>query len=189
MKRIFVAVDISDEARRRAAAHIDSLKSVVSKARVGWVRAEKLHLTLKFLGDTGENELARLNQAVERAAALIGPFHIRLGTTGVFPSPRKARVLWLGVEDADREFRRLYQILEVECEKEGFEPETKRDFKPHLTIARLREPGRPAELVRAHLETEFGPVEVEVPDIGIYESRLQPAGPVYLPFARYKLAG
>lgn len=189
MKRIFVAIDISDEARRRAAAHIDRLRGVVSKARVGWVRAEKLHLTLKFLGDTSDNDLEKLNTAVERAASRIGPFFIHMGKTGVFPAARKARVLWLGVEDESGEFRRLYQILEEECEKEGFQRETKRDFKPHLTIARLREPGRPADLVRAHLETEFEPVEFEVPEIVIYESRLQPAGPVYLPIARYKLAG
>jgi 2'-5' RNA ligase len=100
MKRIFIAVDISEEARRRAAAHIDGLRSGVRNLRVGWERPEKLHLTLKFLGDVTNEQLGRLNKSVEQAATQTGTFYLRTGKTGVFPSIRKARVLWLGLEDS-----------------------------------------------------------------------------------------
>jgi 2'-5' RNA ligase len=84
--------------------------------------------------------------------------------------------------------RGLHQILESECEKAGFARET-RDFKPHLTIARLREPGRPAGLAGAHMQAQIRPVEFEVPEIVLYESRLAPTGSIYTPVFKYKLAG
>jgi 2'-5' RNA ligase len=186
MKRIFIAIDISDEARRRAAAHIDELRTGVKNLRVGWERPEKLHLTLKFLGDVTNERLEKLKGAVEQAASLAGPFDLRTGKTGVFPSIRKARVLWLGLEDAGGELQRLHRILETECEKAGFARET-RDFKPHLTIARLREPGKSAGLAGAHLRAQIGPVEFEVPEIVIYESRLAPTGSIYTPVFKHKL--
>lgn len=186
MKRIFIAVDISEEARRRAAALIDDLRSGVKNLRVGWERPEKLHLTLKFLGDVTNEQLEKLNKSVEQAASLVGPFYLRTGKTGIFPSIRKARVLWLGLEDAGGELQRLHQILEAECEKAGFTRET-RDFKPHLTIARLREPAKSAGLASAHLQAQIEPVEFEVPEIVIYESRLAPTGSTYTPVFKSKL--
>lgn len=188
MKRIFIAVDISDEARRRAVAHINELRGRFTNLRVGWERPEKLHLTLKFLGDINENQIDLLNTAAGRAAAIAPPFLIRTAKTGVFPSQRKARVLWIGLEDADGEFRRLHQVLEDECEKAGFAREG-RDLKPHLTIARLREPARSAVLAAAHLGTRIEPAELEVSEIVIYESRLLPTGSVYFPIVTHKLTG
>jgi RNA 2',3'-cyclic 3'-phosphodiesterase len=178
MKRIFVAADISEEARRRAAAYIENLKKQFPRLRVGWDKPEKLHLTLKFLGDTGEPELAKLTAAVEAAARQTTAFKLRISGTGVFPNQRKARVLWLGVTDEDENLRRLNEILESECARRGFERE-KRDFKAHLTIARLREPERSESLAEAHLGQTFEAVEFEVSEIVIYESELLPQGSRY----------
>ncbi len=69
-------------------------------------------------------------------------------------------------------------ILETECEKIGFKKE-KRIYKPHLTIARLREPQKSKNLVQNHLENKFEPVSFEVSEIVIYESKLQPTGSIY----------
>ena len=186
MKRIFIAVDISDQARRGAAAHIEELRGGVKNLRVGWERPEKLHLTLKFLGDMTGEQLEKLNNAVRQAASMAGPFDLRTGKTGVFPSIRKARVLWLGLEDSGGELLHLHRVLETESEKAGFARET-RDFRPHLTIARLREPGKSAGLATAHLRAQIEPVEFHVPEIVVYESRLAPTGSTYTPVFKYKL--
>lgn len=187
MKRVFIAIDISDEARRRAAAHMEKLRREFPRVRVSWERPEKLHLTVKFLGDIDETKLVMLNDAVTRAARQIPAFGLRIGVCGVFPSSKRARVLWLGVEDINGGFQRLHDVLETESEKLGFARE-KKDFKPHLTIARLREPERSATLVEQHLQTYFEPVEFEAAEIVIYESRLQPTGSIYSPLTKYKLA-
>jgi 2'-5' RNA ligase len=178
MKRIFVAIDISEEARRKASRYIESLRRRFPALRVGWDKPEKLHLTLKFLGDTGDEQLLKLTKAIEKAARQISNFKLRIAGTGVFPNRRKARVLWLGVTDESESLTKLSKILESEVEREGFARET-RDFKAHLTLARLREPEKSGNLVETHLQEKFEAVEFEVSEIVIYQSELSPQGSRY----------
>ncbi|HEX8367577.1 MAG TPA: RNA 2',3'-cyclic phosphodiesterase [Pyrinomonadaceae bacterium] len=178
MKRIFVAIDISEAARRKASEYIESLRRRFPGLRVGWDKHEKLHLTLKFLGDTSDEQLEKLTRAAEKTAREISSFKLRIADTGVFPNQRKARVLWLGVKDEKGILRKLSEALENECERQGFTRE-KRDFKAHLTIARLREPEKSKNLVEAHLQEKFEAVEFEVSEIVIYQSELSPQGSRY----------
>jgi RNA 2',3'-cyclic 3'-phosphodiesterase len=188
MNRIFVAIDISEEARSNAAARIEALRGQFPKIRVGWEKPEKLHLTLKFAGDITGERLRSLAGAVGRVSRQISPFRLKLNKCGIFPSKRNARILWIGVEDPEGVVKRLNDMLEAECEKIDIARET-RDFKPHLTIARLREPNPCAELAEKHLRTEFEPIEFGVMEIVIYESRLLPTGSIYTPVSRHKLTG
>jgi 2'-5' RNA ligase len=183
MKRIFTAIDISDEARRKVSAYVETLCGEFSNLRVGWEKAEKLHLTLKFLGDIDDRHLKNLIEAVEKTARQIKSFKLEIAETGVFPSPRNARILWLGLKNEQGSLQKLNEILEIECEKIGFEKE-KRNFKAHLTIARLREPQKSKELAQRHLRNEFEAVEFDVSEIVIYESKLLPQGSVYSVVAR-----
>ena len=178
MKRVFVAVNISDEARRETAAYVDELKREFSGLRVGWEKAEKLHLTMKFLGDTDEIQLEELKEICRKIAAEIPKFVLQIAETGVFPSARNARVLWIDVKDKKGNLAKINRLLETECERIGFAAE-KRNFKPHLTIARLKELRSSAELVGKHLEKDFEPVEMEVTEIVIYESRLRSTDSIY----------
>jgi 2'-5' RNA ligase len=177
-KRIFAAVDISVEARRRVAGYISELKKDFSDLRLGWERPEKLHLTLKFFGDTDAAQLEKLKEAAESLAGRFSNMRFRISKTGVFPSARNARVLWLGVEGDVEKLREMNAFLENEGEKFGFRKEN-RTYRPHLTIARIREPHRAKPLVEAHLAREFEPAEFEASELVIYESRLQPTGSVY----------
>jgi 2'-5' RNA ligase len=178
MKRVFVAVDISEEARRQTTAYIESLKSDFSGLRVGWEKPEKLHLTMKFLGDTNENQLKELEDICCKIAAEIPKFDLQIAETGVFPSPRNARVMWVDVKDEKGNLAKINRALEIQCERIGFAAE-KRNFKPHLTIARLKEPRNSHELVKKHLEKDFEPIGMKVAEIVIYESRLHPTGSIY----------
>ncbi len=184
-KRIFIAVDISDEARRRAFEYSEALRRKFPNLRVSWEKAEKLHLTLRFLGDTNENQLAELVEIASKTAAQISNFKLSVGETGVFPTPRNARILWLGVKDEERSLEQISGILESECEKIGF-PKEKRNFKAHLTIGRLREPRKSREMALEHLQNKFEPVEFEVSELVIYESKLQPKGSIYSAVSKSK---
>lgn len=178
MKRIFVAVDIPEKARRKAAAYIESLRGEFANLRVGWEKTEKLHLTMKFLGDANDEQLEKLKEVARNIAAEVPKFDFRIAETGVFPSPRKARVLWIDVIDEKGSLAEINRILETECEKIGFSRET-RIFKPHLTIARLKESHKSAKLIEKHLRNEFEPVGIKAAEIVIYESRLRPTGSIY----------
>jgi RNA 2',3'-cyclic 3'-phosphodiesterase len=185
-KRIFVAVDISDDARRRVSAYAETLRRDFPNLRVGWEKAEKLHLTLKFLGETNENQLNDLIGVIEKTARQISDFKLQISDTGVFPSLRNPRILWLGLKDSSGSLSRINEILESECENVGFTRE-KRNYKAHLTIARLREPRDSKQIAQKHLENKFEPVEFNVSEFVVYESKLQPIGSIYTAILRQRL--
>ncbi len=178
MKRIFTAIDISDETRIQCADYIEKLRSEFADLRVGWDKPEKLHLTMKFLGDIDENQLQNLTEAVEATARQFAKFSLKISKTGAFPAAKNARILWLGVADEQGILPKLNRVLETECEQRGLAKE-KRNFKAHLTIARLREPQNSARLVEKHLSESFESEEFTVSGITIYESRLQKSGSIY----------
>lgn len=183
MKRIFAAIDISDEARRDISGYIETLREQFPNVRVGWENPEKIHLTLKFFGDVDDVQLHNLIEAVEKTAGEISPFKLQISDTGVFPSVRKRRILWLGVKDETESLGRLNEIFERECEQIGF-PREKRIFKPHLTIARLREPQKSGELARIHRANEFAAIDFTVGELIVYQSELRAQGSRYTPVFR-----
>lgn len=185
-KRIFIAVNISVEARRKVSDYLEILRGEFQDLKVGWERAEKLHITLKFLGDTEVEKIAEVIKIGEKISAELEQFPIKIEQTGTFPNLKKARILWLGLQDDTNSLKKIYDLLENECEKIGFRKE-KRNFKPHLTIARIRQPEKSFELAKKHLENEFEPVGFEVSEIVIYESRLQLTGSVYFPVKRISI--
>jgi 2'-5' RNA ligase len=187
MKRVFTAIDVTEFERRSIFRLTEHLRSEFPNARVKWEHTEKIHLTLKFLGDIDDTQLAKLIEAVEETSKKIQPFYLQMsGTGGVFPSPRNARVLWLGLADETGSLQKLNEILEGECQKRGFAVE-KREFKAHLTIARFRQ--KPDEfLIERFLQTIYPPSPpFEVSEIVIYESELQPRGSVYKIISKHKL--
>jgi RNA 2',3'-cyclic 3'-phosphodiesterase len=186
MKRIFVAVDISEEARRKAAAYIEALRGEFRTVRVGWDKPEKLHLTLKFLGDANENQLRDLEKTVEEISTRHSKFKLRILETGIFPGARNPRVLWIDVRDETQSLVKINNFLEAECEKIGFARE-RRKYVPHLTIGRVREPQKARDLAKKHLENKFEPVEFDVSEIVIYESELLPTGSVYSVVSKHGL--
>lgn len=184
-KRVFVAIDISEEARSKTSDYIRKLREKFPKVRVGWDKPENLHMTMKFLGETEDAELAKLIQAVEKTAQKFTTFNLQIAETGVFPTPRQARVLWLGVKDKEGNLRKLNDVLENECERQGFAKE-RRQFKAHLTVARLKEKSN--ELVEAHLQQKFESEEFKVSEIVIYQSQLHPTGSIYSVISKHKFA-
>lgn len=185
-KRIFVGIEISDEAKEKTSKFIEDLRTEFPKIRAGWEKKEKLHLTLKFLGEIEENQLSELIAAVEKTSEKIVSFSLRLENTGVFPNAKKAKVLWIDLKDEKGNLIELNKILEEECEKHGFKRES-RNFKPHLTIARLREPEKSLKLVEKYLHKKFEPVEFEVSEIVIFQSVLQSTGSIYTKIGNAKL--
>ena len=177
--RVFCAVDLSEEVRARAAGHAAELRRAFPEARASWERPEKLHVTLKFLGEVEPARVADLSQAAGRAASVVSPFELAIGGAGAFPPRGAPRVLWLGVADASGGLARLHGRLEDECAAEGFARE-RRPFSPHLTIARLRDPRTSGPLAAAHAAAGFADVAFNVSELRVVRSLLEPAGSRYV---------
>ena len=188
LPRLFATVELPGDARRAAAAHASSLRaSSAPGARVGWEREEKLHLTLKFFGGVEPARADLLSQALARAAGAARPFALSLGGAGVFPTPSRPSVLWLGLTDPSGELARLRARLEDECDAANFARESK-PFRPHVTLARVRAATRETrQLARQHLELAFGPVAFRVSEVVLMGSQLGPGGSVYTPLSRHEL--
>src|SRR3990170_7968562 len=93
--RLFIAVNRPRDVRERLAAEQDRLRR--AEADVSWVRAENIHVTLKFLGETEEKRLDRIRPALLEVARGSAPFTIRVSGLGSFGG-RVPRVVWVGVE-------------------------------------------------------------------------------------------
>jgi 2'-5' RNA ligase len=185
-KRIFIGFDISYAAKAACSSHIEQLREKFPDVRVGWELPEKLHITLKFLGNSSVQVISQLDARVAEIAEKHEQFSLRLLRSGVFPRPSRPRVLWIGAEDRPPVIQPLYAEIETACEEFEF-PKEEKAFRPHITIGRIRDPYAAGELAEAHLAKKMEPVEFEVRDVVIYESKLQPTGSVYSAVSRHRL--
>lgn len=185
-RRIFIALDLSDDARNEVARHIAELRSEFPDSRIGWERVEKLHITLRFLGETDDSVITRLQSNVVEIASKHSALDLRLGGPGVFPIAREPRVLWIAIKDRFESVRSLYDDVQAACESHGFERE-RRSFKAHVTIGRVRSRPVDSRMIDRHLNAQIEPVGFRVATVNTYESRLQPTGSVYSVIAKANL--
>ncbi|MDI6893228.1 MAG: RNA 2',3'-cyclic phosphodiesterase [Bacillota bacterium] len=182
--RLFVAVELPPSLRRALGELVRHLAE--SRADVKWVEEENFHLTLKFLGEVDPARLAELAEALARAAGEMKPFTFEAAGTGAFPSPGRARVVWVGVGRGAGELGRLAAAVDSQLADLGFAPES-RPFSPHLTVGRVRSPRGATDLARALEQASFPAREVAVEEIVLFQSALGRSGPVYTPLGRHRL--
>src|SRR5438128_4479731 len=139
--RLFIAVDVPDAVALGLADRISPFRGRIPLAR--WTNRSSWHVTLKFLGATWPRLLDDVHAATTEAAGRSASFETRLTEVGAFPSARRARVIWGGLDDPEGRFRAMVKELD-DLLREHFDPE-KRAFTPHLTLARLNPPRDLAE--------------------------------------------
>ncbi len=182
--RLFVAIELTDVVR-------EALKEVQSALErsckdVRWVRAEQMHLTVKFLGEVPDGEVPRVAEAVARSAARTAPFELELTECGCFPPRGPARIVWVGAQDGLGALHKCVDAVENELEGVGF-PKELRAFSPHLTVGRVKE-GRSDSGVRSATEgVKVKRVGQPVRELALMSSVLSPRGPLYSVVSRLKL--
>ena len=183
--RVFVAVGISDEARKQLVDAVDRIRKEVPDG-IQWARPDGLHLTLKFLGNIGVDQVPPLLDCLAPVAADTTPFPLQLAGLGMFPNRRKPRVLWAGLEGDLQALSRLQQSLESAINALGHPPE-RRPFRPHVTLGRPRRSVSDSQLGRiGRVVAEATPPESvswNVQSIEVMQSELHPSG------ARYTVLG
>jgi RNA 2',3'-cyclic 3'-phosphodiesterase len=128
------------------------------------------------LGDTEEEKVEDIKQAIDRAAASIQPFRLRYGGSGAFPSAARARVIWVGLKEGVSAVNDLTAALEKHLAEAGYLPEI-RDFHPHLTIGRLRYPLSEEKILKfIEEEKQFETVSSDIEKIVLFQSTLTKRG-------------
>ena len=183
--RCFVAVEVPEEVR----GYIERVREALRRADadVKWVERENLHLTLKFLGDLGEDAAARLGGALAMEAARWPRLRLSFGGIGVFPERGTPRVVWAGCAGEVERLAGLAGAVERAAEAEGV-PRERHPFVAHLTIGRVKSP-RNEKRLRAEIENQRSvPLGAsEIAEIALMKSTLTSAGPVYERAAAFRL--
>lgn len=175
--RLFFAIELGDALLELLEESTAPLRAEAPE--LAWVVRDHRHLTLKFLGDVDDAAVPKLAAAADRAAAGHEPMEMTVRQVGAFPNFRRARVVWIGVEQEPR-LELLHHDLEQACEHQGFEVEG-RPFRPHITLARVRAPlsvDRWREVARV-ARTVRVKATVLVEHITLFESTLAPTGARY----------
>jgi 2'-5' RNA ligase len=145
-----------------------------------WVNSENWHITLIFLGDTPESEVEKLKLMIEESFKHIPAFSAALSGVGVFPNSHNPKVLWIGFDSLQPLMPAQYRLVEL-LQFHGFSLDNK-PLKPHLTLARIRNPEHVVSfesLLEKYQSYSFGTVKIK--QVVLYESILTSNGPVYTP--------
>lgn len=185
--RMFLAVEIPAALQHKAVGVIRSLSAQTDPVK--WIEPQKLHVTVKFLGDVEDAEIYQVCQLASEAVADLPVFRVACRGVGAFPSCDRPRTVWIGVEDPHNQFQQLHQRVEQAMASLRFPREVRR-FCPHLTLGRVRQGKRVGvgltERITQQATVELGEFDVE--ELVVFSSELTPAGPVYTALGRAPLA-
>lgn len=180
--RLFVAVDIPDDVRELVRRGVEPIRDRYPQGR--WVPSVNHHVTLMFLGNVRPSAIAPTMDAIGEVAGAQAPFETRVRGLGAFPSARRARVLWIGLEDPTERLADLAAGL-GEASAPDVVTQT-RPFTPHLTVARFEPPVR-LEQELSGLALQSRPFEVAW--LSLYRSDLGRPTPRYEVLATFPFLG
>ena len=148
-----------------------------------------LHLSIKFFGEQPDTAPAALAALLAPVGAAHEPFDLRLSGLGAFPNLRAPRVVWMGVQQ-DPRLELVHHDVEAACAASGYQLDG-RAFRPHITLARVREPlplANARALALAARAVVYKGVQ-QVSALTLFESTLGPGGPRYTKVASIPLGG
>jgi RNA 2',3'-cyclic 3'-phosphodiesterase len=179
--RAFIAIDLPETLRDALDRSQKQFRASAPDAR--WSRPAGIHLTLKFLGQIQDAQVEEVEERLKALGRFV-PFRVEIRGFGFFPDARRPRVFWAGVE-SPQGLAELAARVEAAMGALGF-PREGRPFRPHLTLARFKEP-RPQPALEKALagfnESSLGVFEPA--EYFLFESRLTPAGAEYRKVARF----
>ncbi len=187
MIRTFVAIDLPGPVQAALGRFVHVLRE--ANAPVSWVKPDRIHLTLKFLGDVPEEQVPTLCEALQSVAGGASPFQLQPAGCGAFPSIKQMRVVWVGVRGELDALRALQAGVEEALGTLGFQPEG-RPFRAHLTVGRVKGSQRARVLQETLLSNQnFIAEAFDVTDLVLYKSVLRPEGAQYTPLCRAPFPG
>ena len=182
--RSFIAIELPEDIKGSLARLRSELEGA-EHTFVKWVDAEGIHLTLKFLGNIPLKQVPEITEAIEEARQGIPCFHLGLSDLGFFPNLKQPRVFWIGIGGELDKLLRLQQNIDNALIPFGFAKE-EHTFVPHLTLARIKQAGAPAErkklaelAMSLKLTDEHQQMSFVVASISLMRSQLTPQGAIY----------
>jgi 2'-5' RNA ligase len=189
--RLFVAIEVPDRVKDAILRAQDRMRGAVKLGNVRWTSREQFHITLKFLGKIATRDLAGLTEALMSICAGFAPITLSSEAIGFFPSPRRPRVIWVGIRAVEGKLDTIQKSVETAARPFTAEAEEK-SFSGHVTLGRVKYlPGREtrqlSELAAGMEKERFGEWTAE--KAVLLASELHPEGSRYstvaaLPFGK-----
>lgn len=199
--RTFVAIELPEHVRRQLEAEQRRLGRMLQEAHltqlVRWTAGQNLHLTLRFLGETGVAQQDAVAHGLAALARTEPPFALAPHQLGCFPNWHRPNIIWIDFTGATEALGRLQRHVEQTARSAGF-PAEERPFTPHLTLGRVRRE------IDAHARQQLGEVlqraqaahagasdngAFPIAAVAFIQSELRPDGPHYTTLADYSLNG
>jgi 2'-5' RNA ligase len=167
--------------------HVQALRPLTES--VTWVAPDNLHVTVKFLGDVREQDVAELSRAIQDVSREHANFALGIQGCGAFPDLPRPRTLWAGIGEGMPAMIRVGEDVEEACVTLGYRAEHRR-YRPHVTLGRVRgglvHPSFANRL--AETATQLRVESFQAQEITLYSSLLDPRGPTYVPLATAEFA-
>lgn len=176
--RTFIAIELSPEIKVKLDILQERLKQ--SGATVKWVNPDSMHLTLKFLGNISTSLILSLKDVLESIGRETTSFQIAFSKIGTFGKTDHPRVIWVGVEEGEKEILEIKRKLEERLEKIDI-PLESRPYHAHLTLGRVKfskneNLKKAVDLLNADLSTT---AKMTVSNVQLLKSTLTPKGAIY----------
>lgn len=182
--RTFIAIELPENIKKQIEQAQAPLKK--TDAFVSWVKPGNIHVTLKFLGEVPEDKMEEVFAATGKALEGAREFTMSLKGMGGFPNLKRPRVIWIGAGSGQEELSGLARRIEQEMEEIGF-PREKRKFSAHFTIGRVKSPRNIEQLAGLVESADFQTEEIQVTEVVVMRSQLNPAGAIYTPLKKVPL--
>lgn len=163
--RCFIAVETDSQTAKRLSGVSERLQALDLDATF----PKEFHITLCFFGEISEEKLQQKIEALKDFQ--FKPFQVKVAGLGFFPNENFVRVAWAGVQSAE--------LLELQKTIAGLLNHDAEEFRPHVTLARIKAPKNKDKLKEfaKQNQPDFGTFTVE--KILLKKSTLTPSGPVY----------
>lgn len=182
MIRTFIALEIPDDALIQI---FDVIADKLGELRnIKWEPQEKLHFTLKFLGDTEKELIDTYVLAIERITNRYDSLDLCFNNFGVFRKENKPKIFWVGINENSK-LNAMVSEIETKFSEFGFNKEN-RKFKPHLTLLRFRG-YEDSEKILSLTEVNLPTINFKANKITFYESKLLPYTSVYRSIKSFNL--
>ena len=174
--RVFISVSVPKE----IVSIKEMLKSTIDTRgiKISWVRDGKMHLTLRYIGNTTEESIDSINNAIHDLIGDTPIINLSISGTGSFTNRDIANTLWVGINGEIDKLDELVLKLNEKLKPLGY-PTEKREFFPYITIAIINPNQKKKPDISNFLNTTFMELPMKIVKINVMQSQSFSKGSFY----------